>query len=297
MIIMKKITNFGDLEYFNVDNKINLLSLFKIVWIKCDCRDNSKFKLIKHSFPFCKQIEFVLEPTDDSEIITNPILYQNGVESLKFSSYKNTINLSAKFISNIKEIKPKSVYLQHEFLYEGKLNFIDILTELPNQMKITFMKDKGYKPMSLWFSNTVLKILQNDRDDFTLFEWKSFKFEIEQKYFEYIKGEHYYANPNSDWLALSLDFYDKVEFEDFNLISNKEQAAEIDYFFPRWIPNFMGKWTVLLLAKDLIEAKLDCWVFFKKSRYWSCSVIIFKMIETKIIYFYIIFIWWFQIYY
>ena len=255
----EKITNFWDPEYFNFNNKINLLSLFKKFELSFDNINYSEFK---HSFPFCKEITFVLKPTDDYEIITNPILYQNGVESLKFRHYfKNTFNLSAKIISNIKEIKPKSVYIHHEFLYEGQLNFIDILSQLPTKMKITFVKDAGYIPISLWFSNTVLKIFQNDRDDFTLFEWKSFKFKIGQKYFKYIKGEHYYKDPNSDWLALDLDYYSQVEFEDFKLISNKEQAAEIDHCFPRWIPDFMGKWTVFILAKDLIEAKLNCWVF------------------------------------
>ena len=242
--------------------------------------------VVKRCFPFCKVIEFVFELSEEYEIITNPILYQNGVGSLKFRSYTNTINLPDKVISNIKEIKPKSVYFEHKFLYQCKLNFIDILTELPNQMKITFEKDKWPEPISLWFSNTVLKIFQNDRDDYTLFKWKSFRFEIKQKYFEDIKGVRHCKDIYSGWLALCLDNYSQVEFEDFKKISDTEQAAEVDRCFPEYTPDSTSKWTVFIWAKDLIEAKLNCNIsFFNQNSIWIFWVINFEFIETKIIYF------------
>ena len=235
------------------------MSLFKKFELNFDNINYSKFKLIKHSFPFCKMIKFGIKLSDKYEILTNPILYQNGVESLKFYWDCYFINLSDKFISNIKEIKPKSVYIQHEFYYRSKLNFIDTLAGLPDKMKIIFEKDKGLEPISLWFSNTVLKIFQNDRVDFALFEWKSFKVTYWLK-FESIERKRHSTDLYSDWLALCLDKYGQVEFEDFKLISEKEQAEEVDKCFPPYIPDSKSKRTVLILTKDLIDAKLFSWI-------------------------------------
>ena len=257
-----EILNFWDPEYFNVDNKINHLSLFKKIELNFDKINYSKFKLIKHSFPFCKMIDFRFKLSDKYEILTNPILYQNGVESLKFDWHNGFINLSDKFISNINEIKPKSVYIQHEFYYRSKLNFIDILTELPDKMKITFGTDIGSKS-TLWFSNTVLKIFQNDRVGFALFKWKSFKVRVWLE-IENIKRKRHSTDPYSDWFALCLDEYGQVEFDDFKLISEKEQAEEVDKCFPLYIPDSESKRTVLILAKDLIDAKLFSWIIPRK---------------------------------
>ena len=277
----KKIVNFSNPEYCNIDCKINLLSLFKKFELSFSYINYSNFKIIERSFPFCKKIDFAFKLSDEYEIITNPILYQNGVQSLKFCGYKNTISLSSKFISNIKEIKPKSVYLQNKFLYEGKLNFIGILSELPTKMKITFGEFYLSEPMSLWFSNTVLKIFQKDRDDFALFEWKSFKIWTDTKYLEYIKGEHHCTDPYSDWLALCLNKYNSIEFEEFSLISNKEQAAEIDHSFPQCIPNSKSKWTVFILAKDLIGAKLHSWIISSKANSRAIQWLISRWSKLK----------------
>ena len=262
-----KITDFPNPDFYLQYNKPNHLNLFKNILFFFNQIDYLKFKLIEHSFPFCKNIKFVFELSEEYEIITNPILYQNGVESLSFSSYKNTINLSDKVISNINEIKPKSVYLYHRFIFEGKLNFIDILSGLTNIMKITFKQPEGNNPSSLWFSNTVLKIFQNDRDDFTVVKCKSFTIEIDINYFEDIKEEYRWTDQYSDWFTLRLDKYSQVEFEDFNLISNKEQAAEAVHCFPPWIPDSVSECTVLILAKDLIDAKLNSCIFSLKTNF------------------------------
>ena len=206
--------------------------------------------------------------------------YQNGIKSLIFQHYK-PINLSDKLISNIREIKPKSVYLINDFLYRGKLNFVDILSGLPSKMKITFKKSDSYDTISLWFSNTVLKIFQNDRDYCTLLEWKSFKFEVYKKYLEDIKGEYHCRDPHSDWLALCLDNYNKVEFEDFSLISNKEQADEVDHYFPPCIPDSFNEWTVFILAKDLIEANLDSWITPRKTNFGALQWLVSKWSKLK----------------
>ena len=219
------------------------MSLFKKFELSFDKINYSKFKLIKHSFPFCKMIDFRFKLSDKYEILTNPILYQNGVESLNFYWYNGFINLSDKFISNIKEIKPKSVYIQDEFYYRSKLNFIDTLSGLPDKMKITFGIGKGFKSMSLWFLNTVLKIFQNDRVSFALFEWKSFKVWDWLK-IESIKRNRHSLDPYSDWLALCLDKYGQVEFEEFKLISEKEQVDKVDKCFPQYIPDSKSKRTV-----------------------------------------------------
>ena len=119
------------------------------------------------------------------------------------------------------------------------------------------------KPISLWFSNTVLKIFQNDRVGFALFKWKSFKVRDWRK-IKSIKGIRHSIDPYSDWFALCLDEYAQVEFEDFKLISEKEQAEEVDKCFPRWIPDSESKRTVLILAKDLTDAKLFSWIIPRK---------------------------------
>ena len=258
-----KITDFANSKYFHLDSKANLLKYFKTIELFFDEIDYSKLKQVKHSFPFCKEIKFKFSLSKEYEIITNPILYQNGVETLKFESHDRHFNLSDKFISNIKEIKPKSVYIEHMYS-GGKPNFIDILSEFPRKMKITFIKNKWPEPISLWFSNTVLKIFQDDRDGFTLFEWKSFKFDFRRRFFENTKGEPCCADPHSNLFALSLDNYDKLEFEDFNKISNTKLVAKIDDCFPECIPDSKSEWTVFILAKDLIEAKLNGYISFSR---------------------------------
>ena len=155
------------------------------------------------------------------------------------------------------------------------------MSKLPSIMKITFEVFSLSNPISLWFSNTVLKIFQNDRKGFTLFKWKSFKFEIQQKYMKYIKGVRHWTGPYSDWFILRLESYNKVEFEDFNKISNKEQAAEIDRCFPRCISDSKWQWTVFILAKDLIEAKLNSCIFSRKTHFGAVQWLISNWLKLK----------------
>ena len=276
-----EITDIGNPKLDSDNGEINILSLFNSIWIRYACKDYSKLKQTEQSFPFCWEIEFKVKLSEEYEILTNPTLYKNGVNSLKFSSGNALINLSDKFISNIKEIKPRSVFLEGRVLYWGKLNFIDILTELPSKMKITFEKDKGGNSISLWFSNTVLKIFQKDRENFSLFKWKLFKFGIEKRYFKNIKRKHQHTDLYSDWLALRLDNYFHVKFEDFKLISNKEEATEIDHYFPPCIPDFKSKCTVFVLVKNLIDARLDNWIISRKADFGAAQWLFSRWSKLK----------------
>ena len=278
----ERIADFANSENFNIDNKINLLNLFKKIYLDFFEVNISNLKLIKQSFPFCTRIRIECLSSKEFETLTNPILYQNGVQLFEFTNYRNCIYLSNNIISNIKEINPKSVCFKGKVLYKWKLNFIDILSGLPNKMKITFEKSNSYDPISLWFSNTVLKIFQTDRDEYNLFEWKLFKFKIDQNYFKSIKGEYNWTNPNSSWLALRLDNYNQVEFEDFNLISNKELADEVDLWFPPCIPDIKNKWTVFILAKDLIDAKLSSWVIYSQVYSGTAQWLLLKWSKLKL---------------
>ena len=169
--------------------------------------DWSKVRIIKRSFPFWELIDCEWYLAEDLEVMTNPILYQNGVQSFRFYHYENNIYISNKFISNIWEIKPKSIRLKCEdFEYKSKSNFIDILSQLPNQMQITFKKDNWAEPISLRFSRTFLKIHQADRNEFLLLEWKWFIFEIDQNYLKNIKVMNH-SNSNLEWLVLNLKHY------------------------------------------------------------------------------------------
>ena len=165
------------------------------------------------------------------------------------------------------------------------------MSELPNKMKITFGKSYQDETISLWFSNTVLKIFQNDREGFTFFEWKSFKLEIDTEYFKEIKGKYHRKGRFSDWLALCLDNYNLVEFEDFSKISDKDKATEVDDCFPPCIPESDSIWTAFILAKDLIDADLNGWIISRKANSGAAQWLISRWSKLKSSIFRIFLLW------
>ena len=115
-------------QWIDKTNKSNLLKIFKRISVSCD-KCSLINKLIKQSLPSWEIIECKCYLSKGLEIMTNPKIYQNGAQSFKFFSPngKDNIYLSDKFISNIWEIKPKSVHLRSiDFEYKSKSNFIDV---------------------------------------------------------------------------------------------------------------------------------------------------------------------------
>ena len=218
--------------------------------------DCSIFRSINNSFPFWERFEFKCYLSKDLEIVTDPMLYQNGIGLISFENNYNAINLSDKFISNIWEIRPKSVSIKSkQFVYKKESNFIDLLVKLPSKMKIIFKWNDFYNWISLRFSNTVLKISNNDRGDFAIFEWKSFLYKIDKDNIKDIKFEDHNSEPDLDWLKLKLRNNYKIEFEDFSPIT-KEQAGKYDSYFPQFILDNESWWTVAVLVKDLNNFKI-----------------------------------------
>ena len=105
--IIKLINHKSDKNYSN-SNILQLFERFKFDFYKMI---SSKFRLINISLPFWEKLEFKLSLSSDLEIVTNPILYQNGVGSLTFKNSNNDIHISDNLISNIWKIKPKSVWI------------------------------------------------------------------------------------------------------------------------------------------------------------------------------------------
>ena len=239
--------------------KPNLFKIFKRISVFCyNCSLINES--IKQSLPSWEIIECKCYLPEDLEIITNPMIYQNGAQSFKFfiSNEKDKIYLSDKFISNIWEIKPKSVYLKsNDFEYKSKSNFKYVLSQLPNQMKITFSKFYWFKPISLRFSNVVLKFVQDDRDDFLLIEWKSFIYEISQYDLEGIKVMRFDSEQNSEWLKLNLAQYGVIVFEDFNQIIDLKQAIDVNNFILKSTSKSKNERTVFVLAKDISEIQIQ----------------------------------------
>ena len=134
--------------------------------------------------------------------------------------------------------------------------FIDVLSQLPNQMKITFSKFYWFEPISLQFSNAVLKIIQDDRDDFLLIEWKSFIYENSQYDLEDIKVVKSDSESNSEWLELNLAQFGVIMFEDFNKITDLKQAINVNNFFPKSTSKSKNERTVFVLAKDISEIQI-----------------------------------------
>ena len=247
-----------NLLIWSIKNEPKLYELNNFRYLKrfrfnFDKIDYSKLKKIKQSFPFWELIDWNLDLLDDLEIVTNPFLYQNGVQSFIFHNWSAYI--SDKFVANIREIKPKYLCIESSSLCQNQLNLIDILSELPSKMKITFKWRKQLKPITLWFSNVILKVFQNDRDDFMLFEWKSFMFKISQNYLKDIKVEHLGIESYLDMLVLNLDHYLQIEFEDITPILNNDQALNVDEYFLQYIQDSKSNWEILVRAKDI--ARID----------------------------------------
>ena len=273
-------------QWIRKTRKPNLLKIFKRISVSCD-KCSLINESIKQSLPSWEIIECKCYLPEDLEIITNPMFYQNGAQSFKFFSPNGIINiyLSDKFISNIWEIKPKSVYLtSNDFEYKSKSNFIDVLSQLPNQMKITFSKFYWLEPILLRFSNVVLKFVQDDRDDFLLIEWKSFIYEIGQYYLEDIKVVKIDSEPNSEWLELNLAQYGVIVFEDFNQIIDLKQVINVNNSFPKSTSKSENERAIFVLAKDISEIQIQNsivsledpdgtveWLISKWSEMKSCS--------------------------
>ena len=106
--IIELINHKSDINYSNS----SILQLFERFQFSFSNVNISKFKLINNSFPFWEKLELWYEILKDLEIITNPIHYQNGIGSLElYDDSNNMLHFSDKFISNIWEIKPKSVWI------------------------------------------------------------------------------------------------------------------------------------------------------------------------------------------
>ena len=106
--LIELINHKSDISYSNS----SILQLFERFQISFRNENISKFKLFNNSFPFWEKFEFGFNLSNDLEIITNPILYQNGIGSLElYGDSNNMLHFSDKFISNIWEIKPKSVWI------------------------------------------------------------------------------------------------------------------------------------------------------------------------------------------
>ena len=65
------------------------------------------------------------------------------------------------------------------------------------------------------------------------------------------------SESNSELLVLDLDHYDKVEFENFVPVLDKYEIKFIDSCFPDFTLNPENKRTIVALAKDLTEVKLN----------------------------------------
>ena len=110
--------------------KSSILQLYKrfiFIWREIDC---SKLQLINRSFPFWEKLGFDLKYSKDLEIVTNPILYQNGIESFELNDTNNILHFSDKFISNIWEIKPKNILIKSEnFEYKKRIKLYQCLAK------------------------------------------------------------------------------------------------------------------------------------------------------------------------
>ena len=166
------------------------------------------------------------------------------------------------------------------FEYKSESNFIDVLLNLPSKMKIIFERGYQRKLISLKFSNTVLKIVKNDREDFTLFEWKSFLYEIGWDNIKNIKFEDHSSEPELDWLKLGLRNNYKVEFEEFNPLT-EEQVVKYDNCFPQFIWDNESWWTVAVLVKNLDSFKLHGPIDSHNELDWSLNRLVSKWSELK----------------
>ena len=223
-----------------------------------------------------------MDLTSDLEIVTNPMLYQNGVGSLTFKNNNNDdIHISDNLISNIWKIKPKSVLIKSKkFVYKDESNFIGVLLNLPSKIKIIFKWGYQSTPISLRFSNVVLRIVQNNGEDFTLFEWKSFLYEINRDNIKDIKFEDYSSESELDWLKLELRNNYKVEFEEFNPLTI-EQAGKYDNRFPQFIWDNQSWWTVAVLVKNLDSFKLHGPIDSINEPDWNLDRLVSKWSELK----------------
>ena len=245
-------------EWIELEGDLNPLNVFKRLKILFDSGNYSKFKMIQNSFPFCEQVEFTCYFNNkDFETMTNPILYQNGVKSFNFANYSNDkSSLTDKLISNIWNFNPKSLFQQFACICYPKPNLIKILPKLPNNMKYSIGEWHNWNSIKLWFSNTILMIIQSDWDEPLFLKWKLFNFEINNDNLWGIRIAHNDSEPYSDWLILSLDNSDLYGFEEFSPFLT-EKANEINELlsFSDW--NSDSYWTVAVLAKDLIKIKLE----------------------------------------
>ena len=159
-------------------------------------------------------------------------------------------------------------------------NFIGVLLNLPSKMKITFERGYQRKLISLNFSNVVLKIVQNKRKDFTLFEWKSFFYEIDWDNIKDIKFEDHSSEPDLDCLKLILRSNYKVEFEEFNPLTI-EQAGKYDNYFPQHNLDNKSWWTIAVLVKDLDSFKLHGPIASLNEPDWNLDRLISKWSGLK----------------
>ena len=132
-------------------------------------------------------------------------------------------------------------------------------------------------PRQRLYGNTVLKIFQNDREDFKLFEWKSFLYEIDRDNIKDIKFEDHFSEPDLNWLKLRLRNNYKIEFEELNPLT-EEKACKYNNCFPHNILDNKNWWIVAVLVKDLNSFKLDSpidslndpnWVLYHLVSKWS----------------------------
>ena len=185
--------------------------------------------------------------------------------------------------------------INERILPEKESNFIDVLQRFPNKMNIQYAKNKQINYLSLRFSNAIVKISENNKSEKILFKWKSFLFEIDRKNLQDIKFVYHKSEPGLNSLKLTLRDNYRVEFEEANPMT-KKQENKFFRCFPRSFSN-EGFWKIEVLAKDLNDVKLDSsiasyedpykaiyrllkkWSELKSFSHWLCFPIDSKFIE------------------
>ena len=100
------------------------------------------------------------------------------MSNIQFSSRHK---IPDKTFTYINEIKPKCLKLySDQFDTYYSYDFIQILSNLQEKMKIWL--DVGYNifDIKLSFTNTMIKFFQKDKGEYLLVQWKSFSYFIDQ---------------------------------------------------------------------------------------------------------------------
>ena len=199
------------------------------------------------------------------ELLTNPIYYKYRIKKLSYQFSCNH-DITDQTFTNIKEIYPNYIHFYDN--NRGSLPyfcFIRIISNLPEKIKVLIGRHNQYNKTSLTFSNTFVRIYQNDDEGLLIYS------KLLTLYFEdscinnrfNFNQDSQISNWNNFYIIKAIKI-SAIILDNFKKINDPKEILEVEKCFPPKSPSSLHTYEIVVPLKNLINVDLP-WEIKNKS--------------------------------